>query len=111
MSKNISLIAFIMLISSVLGCESGEPVAIPLTKPEAAVAPQNPLPDVIRLAIYFVQREGMDEMVAIERARVLTQDREAYYISFPKKENGRKDLSDFVVKVYKRNGYAEWSFY
>lgn len=108
MSKKTFLYAAFILIALSGACKAREPIVIPLPEPEAAVAPSNPIPDVIRIAIYFVEREGMDDLLVIEKARVKTQDREAYYISFPRKSSA--NTGDFVVKVYKRNGWTEWSY-
>jgi len=102
--KNLYFILIILLPFFLANCRSQEPIIPKLYHPEVAFAPEDPTPDVIKLAIYFIEREGMRRLLLVEKAQILSQDFEAYYVIFP-----RKDISDsLIVKVYKRNGWTEW---
>jgi len=103
---------FLLALGSIFllqACRAAEPVVVPLARPEAAHVPSDARPDIIKIAVYFVEREGMGAFLVTDNARVKRQDREAYYVSFPRKEGDTVSYSDFVVKVYKQNGWAEWS--
>ncbi|MBN2353644.1 MAG: hypothetical protein JXD23_13815 [Spirochaetales bacterium] len=103
------LTAICLIIAlGVFSCRSDKP-AVP---PPAPVEHQaEPAPDVIRIAVWFVQFEGIGEELTVGSGRVVSQDREAYYVGFQRKATRPHRVREVVVKVYKRNGLAEWEEY
>ncbi len=68
-------------------------------------------PDIIKIAVWFVRFEGIDAELTVGTGRVVNQDREAYYVGFQRKALRPHRVQEVVVKVYKKNGLAEWEEY
>jgi hypothetical protein len=94
------------VILSALSCRTEQPA------PPAPVVPKaEETPDVIKIAIWFVQFEGIEAELAVGSGRVVSQDKEAYYVGFKRKVPRPHRSVEVVVKVYKKNGWAEWEEY
>ena len=57
------------------------------------------------------QDTEIGEELTVGSGRVLSQDREAYYVGFQRKAPRPHRGREVVVKVYKKNGLAEWEEY
>ncbi len=93
-----------------LSCRSDKP-ALPAPTQAPVERKASQTPDVIRIAAWFVQFEGIDSELTAGSGRVLSQDREAYYVGFQRKAPRPHHGREVVVKVYKKNGLAEWEEY
>jgi hypothetical protein len=110
MKRIICVLIIIFVMGFFFVCHAPEPVSISLAVPPPALKPiREAVPDVIMIAMRFVDHEGMNGFLLSDSASVKRQDREAYYISFFRSEPKNKRPDEFVVKVYKSNGRAEWS--
>jgi hypothetical protein len=72
---------------------------------------EDSIPDVIKIAIRFVQYEGRAELLLLDKAYVKSQDHIVYLIGFPRKRLQTHGGREALVRVYKINGRAEWEEY
>jgi hypothetical protein len=68
-------------------------------------------PDIIKIAVWFVRFEGIDAELTVGSGRVVSQDRDAYYVGFQRKILRPHRVREVLIKVYKKNGLAEWEEY
>jgi hypothetical protein len=102
----------VALTGAQTGCCAAPPPA-PVAAPTPAPEPVKPeeIPDVIKIAIRFVEREHRANDLSIASAFIQSQDPIAYYIAFARTTSkpGRPRLA--VVMVFKQDGWAEWEEY
>jgi hypothetical protein len=95
----------LLAFSSVLySCVTEKPAP-----PVPVMKPREETPDVVKIAVRFVESEGLADVLFLESAFVEHQDDSAYYIGFARRNGGKTGVA--VVKVFKRDGWAEWEEY
>jgi hypothetical protein len=98
---------------SLLTCATREPPPLPEPPPpETVEEPEREArPDVIMIAVRFVEYEGCSEELDVEAAYIKSQDHFVYLVGFPRKKTPAGRGGEALVKVHKMDGFAEWEEY
>jgi hypothetical protein len=99
---------------SLFTCATREPPPPPEPAPPPAVAEEperEEKPDVILIAIRFVEYEGRADVLDVEAAYIKSQDHFVYLVGFPRKKSPAGRGGEALVKVHKMDGFAEWEEY
>ncbi len=101
------------VILSLLACATQEPLPPPEPPPPvvAGEPEQEEKPDVILIAIRFVENEGRAAVLDVEAAYIKSQNLFVYLVGFPKKMSPAGRGGEALVKVHKMDGFAEWEEY
>jgi hypothetical protein len=103
------LFCFIIAVC-LIACQSDKsaPAQSPAPAVPAVQKKAEAMPDIIRIALWFIRFEGVTSELTQESGRVINQDKDAYYVGFMRKIVRPQRCREVVVKVYKKNGLAEW---
>jgi hypothetical protein len=109
--SSVLVCGYICLFACIFACTTEKPPE-PQPSPVPAVteAPPEEKPDVIKIAIRFVEWEGRADALVVEDAYIKSQNFLFYIVGFPRKQ-GESRPGEALVKVHKMDGFAEWEEY